>query len=98
MVLRESIPGSQVIRGVECDQKRYLKVTDKGRVPKVTREWLVEEKPGYDRYAVVPFFFMLGMWFLFWIILQPLGYWFFEISMVVMLWVWLDILKKQMKD
>jgi hypothetical protein len=30
---------------------RYFKVTPKGRAPKVTREWKVEEKPWYIRYA-----------------------------------------------
>jgi hypothetical protein len=31
--------------------QRYFKLTRKGRVPKVTREWPAEEKPWYIRYA-----------------------------------------------
>jgi len=31
--------------------QRYFKLTRKGRVPKVTRVWPVEEKPWYIRYA-----------------------------------------------
>ena len=35
----------------ELQNQRYFKVTDKGRAPKVTREWKVREKPWYIRYA-----------------------------------------------
>jgi hypothetical protein len=43
-------PGQQKTKVVRYNQ-RYFKVTPKGRAPKVTRVWKVEEKPWYIRYA-----------------------------------------------
>ena len=49
-MVRDKDPALQRAISVQRDQ-RYFKVTDKGRAPKVTREWKVEEKPWYIRYA-----------------------------------------------
>ena len=47
---KEQEPSHHQVGGVRNNQ-RYFKVTNKGRAPKVTRVWGVEEKPWYIRYA-----------------------------------------------
>ncbi len=47
---REREPRNHQVGRVKNNQ-RYFKVTPKGRAPKVTRVWKVEEKPWYIRYA-----------------------------------------------
>ena len=79
------------------NRSREIKSVPHRQAPEVTKVWPVKE-PWYERYALDSFLFMLGMWFLFWIILYPLGYWLFEIAMGVTFWVWLDNIAENIND